>query len=86
MGGLGLPSTFSPGSHQQGLPREGLCLLCCLYRCPPVPACPRSSLEWRWSGVQEVRGRGWNPLMAKECAPVSAQWSLVPRVRREAGR
>lgn len=36
--------------------------------------------------MQEVRGRGWNPLMAKECAPESAQWSLVPKVRREAGR
>lgn len=33
--------------------------------------------------MQEVRGRGWNPLMAKECAPESAQWSLVPKVRRD---
>ena len=53
----------------QGLSREGLCLLCRLYHCPPLSARPGSFLEWRWIGVQAVRRRGWNPLMGKGMRP-----------------
>ena len=81
---MGRPlSTFLPGSPQQGLQRGAVCSVACTA----VLCLPQVFSGLGVEGaVQEVRRRGWSPLMAEEGAPESAQWSLVVKASREADR
>ena len=69
----------SRASREKGCVCSDVCTIVLL--CLPVPG-----LLWTGSGegVQEVRRRGWRPLIAEECAPEPARWSLVAKTRREA--
>ena len=69
----------SRASREKGCVCSAVCTIVLL--CLPVPG-----LFWSGEGVQKVRRRGWSPLMAEECTPESAQWSLVAKARREADK